>query len=211
MREQAGGKRGRGRPLEFDREAAIRIAVDEFWQRGYQAVSITDLAEAMSITRTSFYNSFGSRDAVFRQALNAYCETAPDRPLREIEPGTPVTPVLMKVFREVCRVRAGTVVGRGCLIVNSIGEIQELDPESQAFLQNAIKFKNRTFQKVLAQAVDQKEIPPLADIEAAGSAFLTFLIGINNVAKVIRCEEELWAICADFLRRYGFAVGDYSE
>src|SRR5882724_2193226 len=38
--------RGRGRPREFDREAALTKAMKLFWTKGYEATSIADLTEA---------------------------------------------------------------------------------------------------------------------------------------------------------------------
>lgn len=205
MQERTAGKRGRGRPLEFDREVAINVAIDEFWRRGFQGVSITDLADAMSITRTSFYNSFGDRESIFREALEVYRERSPDIELASIEAGALVTPVILQVFREVCRVRSKDADRRGCLIVNAVGEIQELDGDSQKYLEETLLISKRVFRRLLAQAVEQREIPPIADAKAASGAFLSFLLGINSLSKVIRAERDLWAICRVFLAAYGFA------
>lgn len=204
MQTQGESRRGRGRPLEFDRDEAVQIAVGEFWSRGFQAVSISDLAEAMSITRTSFYNSFGDRESIFREALDAYRRCAPDTEFTKIQPGMAVTPVFFRVFREICRMRSKDPERRGCLIVNSIGEIQELDPQSKAYLEDVLLTSKAMFQRLLKQAAEQREIPPLADAKAAGGAFMSFLIGINDLSKIVCSERELWAVCRDFLGRYGF-------
>jgi TetR/AcrR family transcriptional repressor of nem operon len=204
MQERTDGRRGRGRPLEFDRDEAINVAIDEFWRRGFQAVSITDLADAMSITRTSFYNSFGDRESIFREALEVYRETAPDVELRNVEPGAPVGPVIMHVFREICRVRTRDPERRGCLIVNAVGEIQELDDDSKKYLEETLLASKRVFQRLLLQAGEHREIPPVDDVKAAGGVFLAFLLGVNSLSKVMRTERELWAMCRDFLASYGF-------
>lgn len=207
MQVRTTGKRGRGRPLEFNREEAINVAIDEFWRRGFQAVSITDLADAMSITRTSFYNSFGDRESLFREALQVYRERSPDVELARVEAGAPVTPVILDVFREVCRRRSSDPEGRGCLIVNAVGEIQELDSDSQKYLEETLLTSKRVFRRLLAQAVEQREIPPIDDMKAASGAFLSFLLGVNSLSKVIRAERDLWMICRNFLASYGFTEG----
>jgi len=62
----------RGRPREFDTDEALAAALQVFWSKGYDAASLTDLTEAMGITRPSLYAAFGNKEALFKQALDLY-------------------------------------------------------------------------------------------------------------------------------------------
>ena len=62
----------KGRPREFDVEAALAAALGVFWSRGYEGASLTDLTEAMGISRPSLYAAFGNKEALFRRALDLY-------------------------------------------------------------------------------------------------------------------------------------------
>jgi AcrR family transcriptional regulator len=62
----------RGRPREFDVAAAMGAALRVFWTKGYEGASLTDLTEAMGITRPSLYAAFGNKESLFRQALDLY-------------------------------------------------------------------------------------------------------------------------------------------
>ncbi len=62
----------RGRPRAFDREQALHRAMNLFWERGYEGTSIGDLTDAMGINKPSLYAAFGSKEALFREALALY-------------------------------------------------------------------------------------------------------------------------------------------
>src|SRR3546814_11303353 len=64
----------KGRPREFDVGDALAAALRVFWSKGYEGASLTDLTEAMGITRPSLYAAFGNKEALFRKALDLYEE-----------------------------------------------------------------------------------------------------------------------------------------
>jgi AcrR family transcriptional regulator len=62
----------RGRPREFDVEEALAAALRVFWDKGYEGASLTDLTEAMGITRPSLYAAFGNKEDLFKRTLDLY-------------------------------------------------------------------------------------------------------------------------------------------
>ncbi|MFF3275393.1 TetR/AcrR family transcriptional regulator [Streptomyces chrestomyceticus] len=63
-----------GRPRGFDTDAALEQAMRVFWEQGYEGASLTDLTNAMGITRTSMYAAFGNKEDLFHKALERYSE-----------------------------------------------------------------------------------------------------------------------------------------
>lgn len=195
-----------GRPTGFSREKAIISAMNLFWRKGFLGVSAKDLAESMAIQRSSFYNSFGSKEAVFTESLNLYTQLTPDTALKAIKSGEPVMPVVIQMLRKLCRIRAEDSETRGCLVCNSIAELQDIGEKNGDILKETIEQKTALVQKLLLQAAAQQEIKLNVDVENAARTFITFLIGLNMLAKVIPDEAKLWAICEHFLS--GFNIAD---
>jgi AcrR family transcriptional regulator len=62
----------RGRPRTFDRHAALTSAMETFWLKGFDGCAISDLTAAMNINSPSLYAAFGSKEDLFREALDLY-------------------------------------------------------------------------------------------------------------------------------------------
>src|SRR5690606_38817303 len=67
--------RPRGRPRRFDPEQAVAIAQQLFHARGYDAVSIAELTEALGINPPSFYAAFGNKASLYARVLDRYAGT----------------------------------------------------------------------------------------------------------------------------------------
>ena len=61
-----------GRPRAFDRDQALNTALDLFWRHGFEGTSTAQLTAAIGISPPSLYAAFGSKEALFREALALY-------------------------------------------------------------------------------------------------------------------------------------------
>jgi AcrR family transcriptional regulator len=60
------------RPREFDRDEAVRLAIDVFREKGFEGTSTDDLLCAMGIGRQSMYDTFGDKRGLYIEALRRY-------------------------------------------------------------------------------------------------------------------------------------------
>src|SRR3977135_2553133 len=64
----------RGRPRSFDESDALEKAIQVFWSKGYDGVTIDDLVAGMGVGRPSLYSVFGAKRTLFLRVLRAYAE-----------------------------------------------------------------------------------------------------------------------------------------
>ena len=195
-----------GRPASFSRDRAIDQALQLFWRDGYQAVTVSELADAMAIQRSSFYNSFGTKEAVFREVVEAYALQAPDAVLDNVRPGDSAIKTLVDALRALCYARAKDDYARGCLICNSIAELIGVDETLGPMLETALSLRIESMERLYNLAVQQKEYSTSSTIRDVARTTVSFLIGINVISKVVRSEQDLWSICRTFL--YGIGINE---
>lgn len=192
-----------GRPAKFDRDEAVEAAMNLFWKHGYQANSVKALAESLGITRSSLYNTFGSREALFRAALNRYFAQSPDRCLAAPDSGLPVKRLLTELLHEICRVRAADPEGRGCMALNCLSETVPTDDEIGTLLAAAVLGMVERVECLLEDAMNRGELPPGTDVHAMALTVQNLIVGLNHFSKVLRSEDDLWSVARTTLAGLG--------
>ncbi|MCG5212790.1 TetR/AcrR family transcriptional regulator [Streptosporangium sp. KLBMP 9127] len=120
------------RPRKFDEERAVDAAMRAFWAAGYEATSTEDLCEATGLGRSSIYNTFTSKRALFLRALRHYAETMTERQVELLEGDAPVREKLRELLSRVVDEESGDP--QGCLVVNTSIELAGRDEEVAALL-----------------------------------------------------------------------------
>jgi AcrR family transcriptional regulator len=83
-----------GRPISFDKDAALEAAMLLFWERGYEGTSMADLTQAMGLSPSSIYAAFGDKRALFSLAVKRYMDSRAQYATRALE-----EPTLERVIR----------------------------------------------------------------------------------------------------------------
>lgn len=182
----------KGRPREFCTEQALAAALGVFWTKGYEGSSLTDLTEAMGITRPSLYAAFGNKEELFRKALDLY-----EREKLAYIGEALAEPTSRKVAERLLRGALESLTGgaqpRGCLRV-----ISSMTCGSEATsVQNDLHARRASSQAALiarmAAAKADGDLPPEADVEGITNYLLAILQGLsvqaNNGASPEQLEE----------------------
>ena len=132
-KQSAAARASLGRPRGFDAEVALRVAVDLFWQQGYEVTSLEALSQAMGLSRSSFYACFGSKHALLMAAVQRYADDRYASLIERVAACTDPREAVRAMLAEIADVDGGT---RGCLFVNAVAELAPGDAELLVFAQS---------------------------------------------------------------------------
>jgi AcrR family transcriptional regulator len=181
----------RGRPRNFDRAATLRRAMEVFWAEGYDGASLSDLTAAMGINSPSLYAAFGSKEALFREAVALYGETEGT----EIWAPLPEAPTPREAIeRFLCATAESfTRPGKpaGCLIV--LGALHANDANANVCrgLRERRAENIEALRARLDRAVREGDLPQGLDCQAVATFYATVQQGMSIQARDGASREAL--------------------
>lgn len=106
-----------GRPRRFDPVQAVDTAQRLFHARGYDAVSVADVTDALGINPPSFYAAFGSKIGLFGRILDRYAATRAIPLADLLRSDRPVAESLAALLEDAAHRYAADSDAAGCLVL----------------------------------------------------------------------------------------------
>jgi TetR/AcrR family transcriptional regulator, transcriptional repressor for nem operon len=161
----------------FDPDQKIDQAVDLFWQRGCDAVSVQDLVETLGLNRGSLYDTYGDKEQLWLRALARYCELRNARLAELLDRSAgPVLPRLRALLTELAG--ADPDGPHGCLVVNAVTE-RTTDPATREFAVRQINHVEDVLRQALEQAHADGEIPAASSPRQLARFLVVMLQGLH--------------------------------
>lgn len=180
-----------GRPRQFDRDEALERAMEVFWAKGYEAASLHDLTGAMGLSKSSLYETFGSKHELFLAAIGRYREAVVDPLAARLESDRPARVVLAEVFGEVIERAVRLRDSRGCFLGNCAVETAPGDPAVAAKVRAGLERIEDGFHGLLRRGQEAGDIPAGADARALARFLTGALNGLLVMAKAGHERERL--------------------
>ena len=180
------------RPKAFDRQKAQLQALHVFWRKGYAATSIEDLVEALHLSRSSLYDTFGDKRTLFLDALKLYSKSVIGRVERTLNESSSLLAALRTIFDEMAA-GVGTESGAmGCFMVNSVAELVPYDSD----VSEIAAAYSESFQRLLAEALAQDSAPRQQTAEQLAAYVFNVIQGMRILVKSGATREQIQAIGA---------------
>jgi TetR/AcrR family transcriptional repressor of nem operon len=172
-----------GRPLEFDPDEALGAAVEVFWTKGYEATSLSDLLDAMSLSKSSLYQAFGSKQRLFERCLARYADDLSAAMRARLDEATSARRFIEETFRAVARTAEQPAGSRGCLVANSASELGQRDPSLAAPVADGLARFSGVFRRAVERAQAAGEIPAEADPRTLATYLVACMNGLRTMIK----------------------------
>jgi AcrR family transcriptional regulator len=195
MKTSDSANRRAGRPLGFDRDAALRDAMVLFWQHGYEATSVSELTKAMGITPPSLYASFGDKKQLFLEAVQLYTsgdvtsESIIDEALTAREAAQGLLQASAIGF-------TGESTPAGCLLASSAISCSAAAADVQKALRDIrLNIENRLQCKIAADR-SMRKIKPKIDADALAGHIMAVVQGMSTLARDGATRNKLLSVAS---------------
>ncbi len=172
-----------GRPIEFDSQQALLAAMNVFWQQGYESTSLEDLLETMAISRSSFYQAFGSKHELFERCLALFRETQVRRMRTALTKASSGIAFLRSALQATAAEAGLTHAPKGCLIMNTATEFAGRDSTVADLVADGANDFSQVFRDAVLRAQQEGDIAPDRSADVLARYMVTAITGLKTMVK----------------------------
>lgn len=182
-----------GRPRSFDRDEALSSALKVFWTKGYADASMADLTSAMGVNAPSLYAAFGSKEALFREAVRLYTEREGAALWASMSTAATAREAIEGLLLATAEASGRRDRPKGCLVVLSGAHPDALPDGACGDVAQIRRDSLGAMEARIRAAQDAGEIAPTTDPAAVAAFYTTVQQGMTFRAREGGTAEELAA------------------
>jgi AcrR family transcriptional regulator len=184
-----------GRPRAFDRDEALEAAMVLFWRKGFEATSMTDLCDAMGVRSPSLYAAFGSKKALYLEAIQHYVEIFGPPIWDKLAEGATARAGVENLLLAATEILPESVMPAGCMA--TLAAVSDEWPAGIAEVVRKIRVEMLGMLRSRLEAgVANGELPTTTDIEALSRFYLSVYQGMAVQARDGAGVSELKGVVA---------------
>ena len=185
-----------GRPLAFDRDEALDVAMGVFWSQGYEATSLHDLLQAMKLSKSSFYQSYGSKHELLQRSIQRYNASVTDTMQARLAQTASGRRFIEDVFNELIDEANTADRKRGCFVMNCANEFAQADAAVADLVTEGLQHFEAVFHQAVERAQGEGDIAREQNARALARYLVSSRSGLKTMAKAGVDPETLQDIIA---------------
>jgi TetR/AcrR family transcriptional repressor of nem operon len=171
------------RTKDFDEAKVLSKAVCIFWHKGYNGTSMQDLVDGLGISRSSLYDTFGDKHALYIKALESYQKAGDEQMCGIINNEASAKEAIKKLLELTITDLLKDEQRKGCFMVNAEIELASHDAEVKEMVcRNEEQFEKAIFVAV-KKGQDSGEIRNRQDALALARFIINAVRGMQVSAK----------------------------
>lgn len=171
------------RTREFDEAKVLEAAMQLFWEKGYEATSLSDLTARMGIQRPSIYSTFGDKKELFEAALRRYTTSRASEIRTKLQSYTSVKQAFSIFFEEVITAEYTKDLSNGCFCINTMVELAPHDEKFEILTREHQLYLSVIFQETIERGIQSGELEEDTDAKSLAQALIVALIGLTVMLK----------------------------
>jgi TetR/AcrR family transcriptional repressor of nem operon len=172
-----------GRTREFDEEKVLDAAMHLFWEKGYEATSLSDLTSRMGIQKPSIYSTFGDKKELFEAALRKYMMSRASQVRTRLQKNPSVKEAFRAFFEGVVAEEYTENRSRGCFCINTMVELAPHDEKFEILTREHQMYLSVIFQETIERGIQSGELEIGVNAKALSQALIVSLIGLTVIMK----------------------------
>ncbi|SHN31751.1 TetR/AcrR family transcriptional regulator [Mucilaginibacter sp. OK098] len=173
------------RTKDFDENEVLNKAIAIFWHKGYNGTSMQDLVDGLGISRSSLYDTYGDKHALFIKALESYQAAGSAKVCAITDTAGSARETIKKLLELIAGELLDDQKHKGCFMVNAEVEIGPHDPEVSKMVCESDQHMEDALYLVIKKGQESGEIANKQDARALARFTFNTVKGIRVTAKSI--------------------------
>lgn len=185
------------RQAGYDRTKVLQKALNLFWNKGYNGTSLKDLEAALDMRPGSIYAAFGSKEALYGEALRLYAEQSKAQFQAEVDNAPSRIAGLAAFIRSLGCVQDVAAPSRACMLVKTLLETPDDDPVLRRQTEDLMRQTEMAFAQVYRDARDAGEISTTVDPDRLASRLQAEIFGLRAYSQRTDSGPRVTALADD--------------
>ncbi|HJV96688.1 MAG TPA: TetR/AcrR family transcriptional regulator [Albitalea sp.] len=174
-----------------------------FWERGYEAASISELTAAMGITPPSLYTAFGDKEHLFLEAIERYATSGPGGGAPRVLAEAPsARRAIERLLEDAAEELTRSCHPAGCMVVTAATNCSVASAHVQAALAKRRAASEAGIRDRIEQGIREGELPPDTDAAALANFYTTVFQGMSIQARDGASRASLLATATTAMRAW---------